>query len=57
MEKKSKHFDMRLFMADYKALKALADGDGVTMTAYLVKYVRRQAARQGIPHGGKKHDR
>ena len=49
MKKKDKHFDMRLFIADYKALKALAYGDGLTMTAYLVRYIRREAKKQGIP--------
>jgi predicted DNA-binding protein len=49
MERKTKHFDMRLTPAVNRALKDLAKRDGVTKTDYLVNYVRRQAKKKGIP--------
>jgi len=49
MRTKSKKFQIRMFVADHKALKALAAGDGLSMSAYLAKLIREEAKKQGIP--------
>lgn len=49
MKTRDKTFRMRLLVAEYKALRALAHGEGLTMTAYLVQFIRREAKKQGIP--------
>jgi uncharacterized protein (DUF1778 family) len=49
MKAKSNRLQLRLWKQDYAALKALAAGEGLTMTAYLVKYIRQEAKKQGIP--------
>jgi hypothetical protein len=46
---KNKKLQIRMFTSEYKALKALADGEGLSMSAYLATLVRREAAKQGIP--------
>jgi hypothetical protein len=38
-----------MFSRDHKALKALAAGEGLSMSAYLAKLIRREAKKQGIP--------
>ena len=48
-EKDGNRVQLRLWKEDYQALKALADGDGLTMTAWLVKFIRKEAKKQGIP--------
>lgn len=49
MKNKSKRLQLRLWKEDCAALKALAAGEGITMTAYLVRYIRAEAKKQGIP--------
>jgi predicted HicB family RNase H-like nuclease len=49
MKKKSKKFQMRLDAHEYRALMLLAAREGVSMSAYLVNYVRSQAKNKGIP--------
>lgn len=49
MKTKSKKFQLRLYLADHKALKALAAGEGLSMAAYLARLIRREAKKQGIP--------
>jgi len=46
---KDKKLQIRMFTSEYKALKALADGEGLSMSAYLAKHIRREAKKQGIP--------
>jgi len=38
-----------MFVADHKALMALAQGDNLSMSAYLAKLIRHEAKKQGIP--------
>jgi predicted DNA binding CopG/RHH family protein len=49
MRTKDKKVQMRMFLADYKALKALASGEGLSMSAYVAKLIRQEAKKQGIP--------
>ena len=49
MKTKSNRLQLRLWKEDYSALKALAQGEGLTMTAYLVRHIRKEAKKQGIP--------
>ncbi len=49
MRTKDKKLQIRMFLKDYRALKALADGEGLSMSAYLAKLIRREAEKQGIP--------
>lgn len=46
---KSKVLTIRMYLADYKALKALAAGEGISMAAYVARNIRREAKKQGIP--------
>lgn len=46
---KDKVLTIRMYRADYKALKALAAGEGLSMAAYVARQVRRDAKKQGIP--------
>ena len=48
MEKKTKHFDMRMTPTDQRLLKRLAKQAGVTQTQYIVNYVRLQAKLAGF---------
>jgi hypothetical protein len=38
-----------MYLADHKALKALAAGEGLSMAAYVGRFVRHEAKKQGIP--------
>ena len=49
MRIKSKKLQIRMYVADHKALKALAAGEGLSMSAYLARLIRREAKKQGIP--------
>jgi len=49
MRTKDKKFQIRMFLSDYKALKALAAGEGLSMSAYVAKLIRHEAKKQGIP--------
>ena len=49
MKTKSNRLQLRLWKEDFQALKALAAGEGLTMTAYLVSHIRKEARKQGIP--------
>jgi len=49
MRTKDKKLQIRMFVADYRALKALAAGEGLSMSAYLAKLIREEAKKQGIP--------
>lgn len=49
MRTKTQRLQIRMFIADHKALKALADGEGLSMSAYLAKLIRHEAKKQGIP--------
>lgn len=49
MKTKSKRLQLRLWKEDYAALNALAEAEGLTMTAYLVRHIRKEATKQGIP--------
>jgi predicted DNA binding CopG/RHH family protein len=46
---KDKVLTIRIREADHRALKALAAAEGLSMAAYLARYVRREAKKQGIP--------
>jgi len=46
---RDKKLQIRMFLDDYKALKALASGEGISMSDYLARFVRREAKKQGIP--------
>jgi predicted DNA-binding protein len=51
MERKTKHFDMRLKPSVNRALEILAKQKGVTKTDYLVGYIERQAKAKGVKCG------
>lgn len=46
---KDKKFQLRMFVRDYKLLKALADGERISMSAYVAGLIRQEAKKQGIP--------
>lgn len=46
---KDAKLQIRMYVADLKALKALAAGEGLSMAAYLARLVRKEAKKQGIP--------
>jgi len=48
MEKKTKHFDMRLTESENRALEALAELQNISKTQVLVNYIMRQAKRLGV---------
>lgn len=45
----TKHFDMRMTPAMNDALTELAKREGLTKTAFLNRYIEKQAKKQGIP--------
>ena len=49
MRTKEKKLQIRMFVADHKMLKALAAGEGLSMSAYLARLIREEAKKQGIP--------
>jgi predicted DNA binding CopG/RHH family protein len=49
MRTKDKKVQMRMYPSDYKALKALAAGEGLSMSAYVARLIRCEAKKQGIP--------
>lgn len=48
MEKKTKHFDMRLTETENRALEAMAKRENISKTQVLVNYITRQAKRLGL---------
>ena len=46
---KDKKFQLRMLVADYKILKTLAAGENVPMSTYIVRLIRKDARRIGIP--------
>jgi len=48
MERKSKHFDMRLTPSINTALARLAKHAGMTKTDFLVNHIRREAKKKGV---------
>ncbi len=49
MRTKTKVLTIRMYQADYRALRALAAGEGLSMAAYVAKHIREEAKKQGIP--------
>ena len=48
MERKSKHFDMRIEPSVDRALTELAKRADVSKSQFLVNYIRRQAKQKGV---------
>jgi hypothetical protein len=51
MEKKTKHFDMRLTESENDALVAIAERRKKTKTKVLVDYIESTAKKLGVWHG------
>ena len=49
IKRKEKKFQMRMLVKDYKLLKILAAGEQMPMSTYLVRLIRKDALRIGIP--------